>query len=101
MTTERLDTVSLGSCPVCHGPVQFLSADEGTQSCREVRLPNIDEDLGGGWHLTDIYRMLQVSAPERTWRAGAQDRFRLVLYGWGDSPSTAYLALRTVIENRP
>jgi len=102
MTTERLEPISLGSCPTCGGPVQSIAVPGTALRHRQVRLPNIDEDLGGGWMLTGVDRLLHVLAPERTWRAGAQDRGRLpdVEYGFGDSPSAAYLALRTAIEAR-
>jgi hypothetical protein len=109
MTTARpdLDTVSLGSCPTCGGPAQFVGGPgfDGTEY-REVRLPNIDEDLGGmpptEWHLLDITRAAHPFMSEWTWRATARDRDRMpdVEYGWGDSPSAAYLALRTAIEKR-
>ena len=120
MTTgERLGTVSVGSCPTCHGPAQFVipegtvhAADcsfgrEGLCNCtppdvREVRLPNIDEDLGDGWKLAGIGPIRAALAPERSWRATAMDRDRQLdtEIGFGDSPSQAYLALRTAVEKR-
>lgn len=115
MTTDRLGPISLGSCPTCGGPAQFIDPDvlpglgyvpAGPEPAaivvRHVELPNIDEDLGGGWRLTGIDRLLQVLDPDRAWRAGAQDRGRLpdVEYGFGDTPSAAYLALKSAIEKR-
>ena len=174
MTAER-DTISIGSCPVCHGPAQFIAnpdpathasgcefltggpcrcstpdfrealaeglhkamcygpatlhnrlacerplvylsianaaADhpavavfQGHGTVREVRLPNIDEDLGDGWRLQRIESNhiggwiamgripgeLTLSALEaRKWTRGV-----------GETPSAAYLALRTAIEAR-
>jgi len=171
------DTISLGSCPVCHGPAQFIAnpdpaahpsgcefltgglcrcstpdfrealaeglhkamcygpttlhnrlacerplvylnianaaADhpavavfQGHGTVREVRLPNIDEDLGDGWVLTLIDRLTKPERGDDTWRATARLRFESngprheYEFGYGESPSAAYLALRTAIEAR-
>lgn len=145
MTAER-DTVSVGSCPACGGPAQFIadttcptcsgagwvaattadplpSGEPGEpyqvqQTCddcggagrlpslaRHVALPNIDEDLGGGWVLRDLKNRGLLARPERRWVAeahvarpsGGPD----MEYGFAATPSAAYLALRTAIEARP
>lgn len=139
------DTVSLGSCPTCHGPAQFIaqltcptcdgagwtaettadplpSGEPGEpyqvqRTCddcggkgllsgvRHVELPNIAEDLGGGWTLMEISRLLLGNRDGFQWRAIAEHldgaKRGDIEYGWDDSPAAAYLALRTAIEARP
>ena len=118
MTAER-DTVSLGSCPDCGGPAQFIAPSSHANGCtaplsgicicsessvRAVALPNVDEDLGGGWVLRELKNRGLLTRPERRWVAeahvarpsGGLD----MEYGWADSPSAAYLALRSAIEAR-
>jgi hypothetical protein len=116
MTTGQLAPISVGSCPTCGGPAQFIDdcGKGGDCDCpsvvREVRLPNIDEDLGGGWMLTGLDRLGRRGA----WRAtalrngpypglakpvplGGPDNRQT---SYGDSPAAAYLALRSAIEAR-
>lgn len=109
MTTER-ETIALGSCPACGGPAQFI-ADEPAPltyiaglSYRHVALPNIDEDLGGGWRLSGIeWSAVEASRNLPAWSArgwkpdGGAHSFEVAR---ADTPAAAYLALRTAIEAR-
>lgn len=126
MTTERLSPVSLGSCPTCTGPAQFM-IPEGTvhaPSCsffdsvagalaglcncstsdvRHVALPNIDADLGDGWKLYELIANGSRPASHRWQATGLRDdesRSYEDLSAFGDTPSQAYLALRSAIEAR-
>lgn len=113
MTGERLEVVSVGSCSSCGGPVRFLDARDDPTALyetteRHIRLPNIDEDLGGGWVLDWLGRswiaptadhryMARATRPAGTWPTTLLVE---LAHGHGDSPSAAYLALRTAIEAR-
>lgn len=97
MTAER-ETISLGSCPACGGPAQFI-ATPGT-AVRHVALPNIDEDLGGGWVLRELHNHGLLNPPWRQWEARATNRRPDQIEAFGDSPAAAYLALRSAIEAR-
>lgn len=122
MTTER-ETVAVGSCPTCGGPAQFIGPVSHANGCtariggvcicsettvRHVALPNIDEDLGGGWRLSGIEWDAHESAAERpAWRARAWKAWKPSFFAgrsferaFGDTPAAAYLALRTAIEAR-
>lgn len=114
MTTEM---ISLGSCPTCRGPAQFIAPETNhasgceypsgglchcsTPEVRYVHLPNIDEDLGDGWRFDSLLTWSVLSGNHRRYRALAISTTGLQLEGFGDSPSQAYLALRTAIEARP
>jgi len=105
--------VSVGSCPSCGGPAQFVvpadtihSSDcpfpSDLCSCRdpeirEVKLPNIDEDLGDGWKLDSLLTWAAMPGPKR-YRAFAMRPGKPGAEGFGESPSQAYLALLTAIE---
>lgn len=108
------DTVSLGSCPTCGGPAQFIgdvaAADARSWhgvTVREVKLPNVDEDLGGGWALVVLDSVRTLRNRARRWRAyavkpnPAGGAYVDQETGFGPDPSAAYLALRSAIEARP
>lgn len=105
MNAER-ETVALGSCPACGGPAQFIGDGPEPQtyigglSYRHVALPNIDEDLGDGWVLREIYNHGLLNPPWRQWEARATNRRPDQIEAFGDSPAAAYLALRSAIEAR-
>lgn len=123
MTTERLETIAVGSCPTCGGPAQVidrmssrdveaLKAKLGpgadvfpSVDYRHIRLANVDEDLGVGWRLTVIAPSYRNAGADTRWYAtAARSRERGgvdVEYGFGETPAEAYLALRTTIERRP
>ena len=113
MTTE---TISLGSCPTCSGPVQFIAPETGhasgceypnglcrcsTSLVRRVHLPNIDEDLGNGWRLSGLdWSALAAEKGEAPWTARGWHPHRGFVQVAADTPSDAYLGLRTGIGTR-
>jgi hypothetical protein len=107
MSAQQTDTVSLGTCPTCGGPAQFIgdapAADGHTWhgvTVREVRLPNVDEDLGGGWRLLELFNHGLRNPPQKRWDARATKDWRDQVEAFGETPSAAYLALRSAIEAR-
>jgi hypothetical protein len=119
MTAERLESIEVGPCPTCGGPAQFVQVDADvplpTDATPEqlanmsavvaVELPNVREDLGDEWSFEVRPRL-----PDNRWYAVAS-RTRLsndgrptggldFEYGFGNSPTAAYLALRSAIEGR-
>jgi hypothetical protein len=104
------EPISLGSCPTCGGPAQFIDArDDPTTHyetiVREVKLPNVDEDLGDHWRLRGIVED-STRRGRRRWHAWASrpnpsgHAIHVTEGGDGTDPSAAYLALRTAIEAR-